>query len=61
MPLPQLAPTTDQDAVETAFSADALGRFVANTWEEATSGGPRRCGGPWKRPASYNCAGSTRQ
>lgn len=41
MPLPQLAPTTTQVAVqETAFSVDALGRFVANTWEEATSSGP---------------------
>jgi hypothetical protein len=41
MPLPQLAPTGTAVAVqETAFSVDALGRFVANTWEEATSSGP---------------------
>ncbi|MGH3612882.1 MAG: hypothetical protein ACRDRK_09860 [Pseudonocardia sp.] len=41
MPLPKLAPTTGQVAVqETAFSTDALGRFVANTYEEATSSGP---------------------
>jgi choline dehydrogenase-like flavoprotein len=41
MPLPRLAPTGDQVAVqETTFSTDALGRFVANTWDEATSSGP---------------------
>jgi choline dehydrogenase-like flavoprotein len=41
MPLPRLVPTSDQVAVqETSFSTDALGRFVANTWEEATSSGP---------------------
>ena len=40
MPLPRLAPTGDQVAVqETTFSTDALGRFVANTWDEATSSG----------------------
>jgi GMC oxidoreductase/NAD(P)-binding Rossmann-like domain len=41
MPLPRLAPTGDQlDVQETTFSTDALGRFVANTWDEATSSGP---------------------
>lgn len=41
MPLPRLAPTTGQVAVqETAFSTDALGRFVASTYEEATTSGP---------------------
>jgi choline dehydrogenase-like flavoprotein len=41
VPLPRLVPATDQvDVQDTAFTTDALGRFVANTWEEATSSGP---------------------
>jgi len=41
MPLPKLASTAVQVAVQdTAFSTDALGRFVANTYEEATASGP---------------------
>ena len=41
VPLPRLAPTTGQvDVQGTAFSTDALGRFVANTYEEATASGP---------------------
>jgi choline dehydrogenase-like flavoprotein len=41
MPLPRLAPTGHQvDVQDTTFSTDALGRFVANTWDEATSSGP---------------------
>ncbi|HST80813.1 MAG TPA: GMC oxidoreductase [Kineosporiaceae bacterium] len=41
MPLPKLAATAGQVPVqETAFSIDAVGRFVANTYEEATASGP---------------------
>jgi choline dehydrogenase-like flavoprotein len=41
MPLPRLVPTSAQINVqETAFTTDALGRFIANTWEEATTSGP---------------------
>ena len=41
VPLPRLAPTAGQVAVqETAFSTDVLGRFVANTYLEATASGP---------------------
>lgn len=41
MPLPQLVPVGNQVAVQqTAFSTDAIGRYVANTWAEATSSGP---------------------
>lgn len=40
MPLPQLRPTGGQVAVQdTAFSTDALGRFVCSTWAEATGNG----------------------
>ncbi|WP_219414341.1 hypothetical protein [Pseudonocardia nigra] len=40
MPLPRLVPAEDHVAVQsTSFATDALGRFVANTWEEATSSG----------------------
>ncbi len=40
MPLPRLVPTSDPVAVqETTFSSDALGRFVANTWDEAVGSG----------------------
>lgn len=42
MPLPQLLPGMPQvDVQETAFSVDALGRYVCSTWNEATlNGGP---------------------
>jgi hypothetical protein len=42
MSLPRLQATAEQVSVqETAFSTDAVGRFVCNSWEEATgSGGP---------------------
>ena len=42
MPLPKLNPGSSQvDFQHTAFSIDALGRFVCSTWQEATSnGGP---------------------
>jgi choline dehydrogenase-like flavoprotein len=41
VPLPKLEPTAGQVAIQdTAFSTDALGRFVANTYEEATASGP---------------------
>ena len=41
VPLPRLIPGVDQVAVqETRFTTDAVGRFVANTWDEATSSGP---------------------
>lgn len=41
MPLPRLLPDTDQVTVqETRFTTDAVGRFIANTWDEATSSWP---------------------
>ena len=42
MPLPELQPTAQQVAVQaTAFTTDAIGRFVCSTWAEATgNGGP---------------------
>ena len=42
MPLPQLFPGLPHvDVQQTAFSLDAVGRFVCSTWEEATlHGGP---------------------
>lgn len=41
MPLPNLIPSPDQvDVQETNFTIDALGRFVGNTWDEATASGP---------------------
>lgn len=42
MPLPKLQPTAQQVAVQdTAFTTDALGRYLCSTWAEATgSGGP---------------------
>ena len=42
MPLPQLFPGFPQvDVQQTAFSVDALGRYVCSTWNEATlNGGP---------------------
>jgi choline dehydrogenase-like flavoprotein len=42
MPLPELQPTGQQVAVQsTAFTKDALGRYVCSTWGEATdNGGP---------------------
>ena len=42
MPLPQLFPGAPQvDVQQTAFSVDALGRYVCSTWTEATlNGGP---------------------
>jgi choline dehydrogenase-like flavoprotein len=40
MGLPQLVPAGPQVAVqETAFTTDALGRYVCSTWEEATGSG----------------------
>ena len=40
MALPQLVPAGPPVAVqETAFTTDALGRFVCSTWEEATGSG----------------------
>lgn len=42
MPLPQLFPGFPQvDVQQTAFSLDAVGRYVCSTWDEATlNGGP---------------------
>ncbi|WP_017555611.1 GMC oxidoreductase [Nocardiopsis baichengensis] len=41
MPLPVLAPTREQTTIQsTAFTTDALGRHLCNTWDEATTGGP---------------------
>jgi len=42
MPLPELQPTAQQTTVqETAFTTDAVARFVCSTWAEATgNGGP---------------------
>lgn len=42
MPLPELQPTAQQVPVQnTAFTTDAIGRFVCSTWAEATgNGGP---------------------
>lgn len=42
MPLPRLVPAADSVAFQsTDFSLDVLGRFICNTWEEATqNGGP---------------------
>lgn len=42
MALPKLQPTAQQVAVQdTAFTTDALGRYVCSTWAEATgNGGP---------------------
>src|SRR4051794_9289191 len=42
MVLPRLIPGAEQVQVQdTAFTSDALGRFVCSTWQEATgSGGP---------------------
>ena len=40
MPLPRLLPAPQQVQVqETAFTTDALGRFICSTWEEATETG----------------------
>jgi choline dehydrogenase-like flavoprotein len=40
MPLPRLIPSAGQVEVQdTAFTSDALGRFLCNTWEEATQNG----------------------
>jgi hypothetical protein len=42
VPLPRLLPAPQQVQVqETAFTTDALSRFICSTWEEATgNGGP---------------------
>lgn len=42
MPLPHLVPSSSHvDVQRTAFTTDAMGRFVCNMWEEATgNGGP---------------------
>jgi choline dehydrogenase-like flavoprotein len=42
VPLPELQPTSKQAAVQnTAFTTDAVGRYICSTWGEATgSGGP---------------------
>jgi choline dehydrogenase-like flavoprotein len=40
VPLPRLLPAPQQVQVqETAFTTDALGRFICSTWEEATENG----------------------
>ena len=40
MPLPRLVPAAEQvDVQQTAFSTDAVGRFVCNSWDEATGNG----------------------
>lgn len=40
MPLPRLVPAADSVAFQsTDFSLDVLGRFICNTWEEATQNG----------------------